>query len=246
MAGDGSVHLENVHQSITSCSICLKKMTNDVYATVCCEKPVHFECLDKYFDTYKTCSSCNGIPIKCCSICQVNSTDDSFKSKCCGKRFHYKCIQKCFDKSKTCPQCIQYYESCSICQVNSTEDSFKSKCCGKIFHYECIENCFDKSKTCRRCIHYYEKCELCENYINDDDFYKFSCCKYQVHLKCLEDIFVYVKMSGECPICHTNLIPDVKGCGKNCGCRKTGLKCSNKSGNCKGQLCLNSIEIDIE
>jgi len=37
-----------------------------------------------------------------------------------------------------------------------------------------------------------------------------------------------------------------KGCGKNCGCRKAGLKCSIICGHCKGQWCTNSIEIEVD
>lgn len=36
----------------------------------------------------------------------------------------------------------------------------------------------------------------------------------------------------------------IKSCGKNCGCRKAGLKCSIICGFYKGQLCTMDIEFD--
>jgi len=38
----------------------------------------------------------------------------------------------------------------------------------------------------------------------------------------------------------------IKGWGKNCGCRKAGLKCSIICGHYKGQWCTNYIEIEVD
>ncbi|KAF0718292.1 Uncharacterized protein FWK35_00026812 [Aphis craccivora] len=35
-------------------------------------------------------------------------------------------------------------------------------------------------------------------------------------------------------------------CGKNCDCRKAGLKCSIICRHCKGQWCTNYIEIEVD
>lgn len=38
----------------------------------------------------------------------------------------------------------------------------------------------------------------------------------------------------------------VKGCGKNCGCRKAGIKCSIMCGFYKGQSCTNAMAIELD
>ncbi|XP_050530346.1 uncharacterized protein LOC126899434 [Daktulosphaira vitifoliae] len=121
------------------CFICFEEIMNDKYQTLCCKKPVHFKCIDQWFDISKKCHLCRGIPLKVCSICQVNSLDDFFKSKCCGKKFHYKCLEKCFDKSKTCPQCIHIFEKCAYCGEYFKDDNYYFlRCCQFNVHFKCL------------------------------------------------------------------------------------------------------------
>ena len=40
------------------CAICLEETDNSCYNALCCNKPFHFECLDKWFKIKNTCPLC--------------------------------------------------------------------------------------------------------------------------------------------------------------------------------------------